>query len=332
LKELVETEEDDQPRTVNSEQVQNVNNPSSSSRATVQQELRELSTYFGFDFKPIVSGEIGYDIKKPLRGFKFEVTGAAKEILLGGLAVDGLFRLQKGEPIKIETGLEGISAPRIEFFVGPVPVWIDFPLLLYFKPNIRLDVSYERGVLGQLQTGYGKFTVDYDASRSRNDRWRTNSRNASLTATVFCGRSNLSGTARAGIEPSVQALLYSVYGPELGIERNNEHWSQGLIGYPEQGSVDRRASREDPAGHSVLLVGYNDEESITVESKMEDGSTQTFTYKGVYYFKNSWGTGSFGTQTTIEGRVLPGYGKITQKYSHDFGGFYAWNWKKLPRE
>jgi len=116
-------------------------------------------------------------------------------------------------------------------------------------------------------------------------------------------------------------------GPNHGLERNMEHWSQGLVGYPEVGSLDRKVSLEDPAGHSILVVGYDDDEEMTVEQQMLDGTKKTFTYKGVYYFKNSWGQSNFGVNTKIEGRNLPGYGKITQKYSHESGAFFVWDWR-----
>jgi hypothetical protein len=109
---------------------------------------------------------------------------------------------------------------------------------------------------------------------------------------------------------------------ELGMKRNLDHWAKGIVGYPAPGSVDREASYSDPAGHSVLVVGYDDSVQVTVPTLMQGGAVRDLTYKGVYYFKNSWGTGSFGTDTQFGGGKFPGYGVITQKYAHDFGGFY----------
>ena len=53
--------------------------------------------------------------------------------------------------------------------------------------------------------------------------------------------------------------------------------------------------------------------------------TQTVKHQGVYYFKNSWGTQNFGSRMKIGDTVYPGYGRIVQKYAHEFGQFY-----KLP--
>ena len=55
---------------------------------------------------------------------------------------------------------------------------------------------------------------------------------------------------------------------------------------------------------------------------MADGTTKKFTYKGVYYFKNSWGTSSFGRDFDIDGVNFPGYGMMVQKYAEEQGQFF----------
>jgi hypothetical protein len=55
---------------------------------------------------------------------------------------------------------------------------------------------------------------------------------------------------------------------------------------------------------------------------MKDGTTKKFTYKGVYYFKNSWGTSSFGRDFTIDGEKFPGYGMMVAKYAEEQGQFF----------
>lgn len=109
---------------------------------------------------------------------------------------------------------------------------------------------------------------------------------------------------------------------EKGMTRNMDHWHQGIIGNPEPGSVDVSAFYSDPAGHSVVIVGYDDDVVVETEVDMQDGTRQKFTYKGVYYFKNSWGQGSFGRNTVIDGKPAPGYGMITQTYAENRGSFY----------
>lgn len=109
---------------------------------------------------------------------------------------------------------------------------------------------------------------------------------------------------------------------ELGLTRNMENWGLGIVGYPEVGSLDREVSLQEPAGHSIVLVGYDDNATVKITTQMANGTLATNTYKGVYYFKNSWGTESFGINAKYKGTAIPGYGMITQKYAHEFGGFY----------
>lgn len=111
----------------------------------------------------------------------------------------------------------------------------------------------------------------------------------------------------------------------LGIPRNTDHWSKGIVGYPFPGSVDAQMSPTKRAGHSILLVGYDDDVVIDFPVKMTDGSTKTFRLKGVYYFKNSWGTDSFGVDAMIDGVNHEGYGTMTQQYAQDYGSFYQFS-------
>lgn len=108
----------------------------------------------------------------------------------------------------------------------------------------------------------------------------------------------------------------------LGLTRNMNHWARGIMGYPIHGSRDREVSLRKPAGHSIVLVGYDDEVEVTIQSLMTDGSTKEFTQRGVYYFKNSWGMESFGIDFELNGRAYSGYGMITQAYAHEFGQFF----------
>ncbi len=109
---------------------------------------------------------------------------------------------------------------------------------------------------------------------------------------------------------------------ELTIGRDLGLWEKGTVTYPERGSLDRSKSRSKPAGHSVVIVGYDDDLEIEYSLKMDDGSTKTFQRKGVYFFKNSWGTTGFGAEAVIEGKTLPGYGMISQDYANEYGQFF----------
>ncbi len=110
---------------------------------------------------------------------------------------------------------------------------------------------------------------------------------------------------------------------EYGIGRDMDLWAKGVVTAPEQGSMDLQESVKHPAGHSVLVVGYDDNKIIKKTIKMADGTKKTFTYKGVYYFKNSWGTSSFGANFEVDGQKFPGYGMIVQKHANEDGSFFV---------
>jgi hypothetical protein len=132
---------------------------------------------------------------------------------------------------------------------------------------------------------------------------------------------------RQGIPVSVEvSFYYGAWnhggGDALGMTRNMDDWAKGIVFYPEVGSIDRDRSPEQPDGHSVLIIGYDDNVVLTKAVQMTDGTTQTFTRTGVYYFKNSWGTDNFGPLAMIDGKSFPGYGTMSQDYANEFGQFY----------
>ncbi len=97
---------------------------------------------------------------------------------------------------------------------------------------------------------------------------------------------------------------------------NQEYWREGYVLYPNQDDID--ASRENRAGHSILLVGWDDElevEKVDGEGEVitdEDGNPET--EQGFFIFKNSWGTGSFG----VNNEYGDGYGYISYDYVQQF--------------
>jgi C1A family cysteine protease len=110
---------------------------------------------------------------------------------------------------------------------------------------------------------------------------------------------------------------------EYGIGRNMDHWNKGIVFMPEAGSVDTAETLKRLSGHSVLVVGYDNTRLVTKTVKMTDGTTKTFSHKGVYYFKNSWGTEGFGKDFEIDGVNYPGYGMIVQQYANEKGAFFS---------
>ena len=110
---------------------------------------------------------------------------------------------------------------------------------------------------------------------------------------------------------------------EYNIGRDANLWNLGIVTSPELGSVDMAESEKHPAGHSVLVVGYDDNVVVEKIVKLTNGTTKKFTYKGVYYFKNSWGTTSFGKDFQIDGLKYPGYGMMVQDYAEKYGQFFV---------
>ena len=108
-------------------------------------------------------------------------------------------------------------------------------------------------------------------------------------------------------------------------KRDKSKYYSGIVTYPEKGSRDRMISKEKGGGHSVIIVGYDDDVEVKSKMLMKDGTWKEFTYRGVYYFKNSWGTNGFGKNFHLNGKNLKGYGMITQKYAHEFGSFFQVN-------
>jgi hypothetical protein len=102
---------------------------------------------------------------------------------------------------------------------------------------------------------------------------------------------------------------------------NSDYWRMGFVTYPN--ADDKTKSFAKPAGHGILIVGWDD----TLEVPMRDGTGKILTdaagnvqkEKGFYIFKNSWGTGNFG----INNPNGDGYGYISQKYVDEFGSAYV---------
>ncbi|OUR97349.1 hypothetical protein A9Q84_13575 [Halobacteriovorax marinus] len=126
-----------------------------------------------------------------------------------------------------------------------------------------------------------------------------------MGAKLYYGSWNHSKTDKFEIQPRVKS-----------------RWYEGIVSYPALGSKDRRISGERGGGHSLIIVGYDDEKIVKSKMMMEDGTWKEFEYKGVYYFKNSWGVRGSGKRFKLDGKSYPGFGMITQKYAHEFGTFF----------
>ena len=98
---------------------------------------------------------------------------------------------------------------------------------------------------------------------------------------------------------------------------NSDNWAQGYVLTPNAKDIEE--SHKKRAGHSVLIVGWDDE--LTVARRDEDGAImrdaegEPIVDKGFYLFKNSWGTTSFG----IKNPQGPGYGWISKAHVEAHG-------------
>ena len=91
-----------------------------------------------------------------------------------------------------------------------------------------------------------------------------------------------------------------------------EQWSQGYVTWPNDRDVEESATHS--AGHSVLLVGWDD--TLTVPLLDEHGAPRLddegrpMEETGFFLFKNSWGTSSFGAENPHGA----GYGWLSMRY------------------
>ncbi|MFW5920479.1 MAG: proprotein convertase P-domain-containing protein [Polyangiales bacterium] len=96
---------------------------------------------------------------------------------------------------------------------------------------------------------------------------------------------------------------------------------EGVVPYPNE--ADKEDSRMRPAGHSILLMGWDDEREVqAIDENGEpavDDAGEPIMEKGFFLFKNSWGTGSFGTENPFG----PGYGWISYDYVEEYGRAYV---------
>lgn len=102
---------------------------------------------------------------------------------------------------------------------------------------------------------------------------------------------------------------------------NSTYFQKGYVLYPN--AEDKSASAKQPAGHSIQLIGWNDDLEIQGMDKdgrpAVDSSGKPIKQKGFYLFKNSWGTSSFGSTHS----KAAGYGWIAYRYVQEYGSGYT---------
>lgn len=155
--------------------------------------------YVGFGFKPRMSGTLNF---KP---FKISVDGGATGKFIGGITLDALYVLEDKREWSL-LRVDGSSAPRIAFSIGPIPVWLAAYLQIPLKLTSGMGACIRQGVLG-FEAGSD---VNFKAPGGKLDT-------KSFTKPVFGGQAAIEGNSTLAIEPRLQLLLYDVAGPALSV-------------------------------------------------------------------------------------------------------------------
>jgi subtilisin-like proprotein convertase family protein len=104
---------------------------------------------------------------------------------------------------------------------------------------------------------------------------------------------------------------------------SSEYMSQGYVMYPND--ADKEIAEAKPAGHSILIVGWDD--TLEVPTLDKDGQVvvdkdgKPVVEKGFFLIKNSWGTGSYGTKNPFG----PGYGWLSMRYVEEYASLMGAN-------
>lgn len=158
--------------------------------------------YIGFGFKPRMSGTLNF---KP---FKISVDGGATGKFIGGITLDALYVLEDRREWSL-LRVDGSSAPRIAFSIGPVPVWLAAYLQIPLKLDSGIGACIRQGVLG-FEAGSD---ISFKAPGGKLDKETVKT----FTKPVFGGQAAIEGNSTLAVEPRLQLLLYDVAGPALSV-------------------------------------------------------------------------------------------------------------------
>lgn len=98
---------------------------------------------------------------------------------------------------------------------------------------------------------------------------------------------------------------------------SSDYWDKGYVLFPNKD--DQKISLEKRAGHSILIVGWDDTLEVPKLDKdgevVKDSTGEPILEKGFFLFKNSWGTGGFGKDNAAG----DGYGWLSMAYVAKYG-------------
>ncbi len=108
---------------------------------------------------------------------------------------------------------------------------------------------------------------------------------------------------------------------------NRDYFSEGYVLAPN--AKDKELSLQKRAGHSILLVGWDDTLEVPIvdeEGKQVlDADGNPVVEKGFFLFKNSWGSTGFG----LRNKFGAGYGWLSYKYIQQYASVYTSDVPKL---
>lgn len=103
---------------------------------------------------------------------------------------------------------------------------------------------------------------------------------------------------------------------------SSDYMRRGIVLYPN--AADQTDSRMRPAGHGILLVGFDQEMRVQrIDERgqlMVDANGQPVYETGFFLFKNSWGSSRFGIDN---GTGHAGFGWISMRYIEEFFSTYV---------
>jgi subtilisin-like proprotein convertase family protein len=110
---------------------------------------------------------------------------------------------------------------------------------------------------------------------------------------------------------------------------NASYSRRGIVMYPT--AEDLTDSRMRPAGHGILLLGFDQNMEVArldgMGQPVLDAMGMPVMERGFFLFKNSWGTGRFGTENPMGA----GYGWISMRYIEEYMTAYVSARPTLPR-